>query len=1491
MGLEEYGVYVVWLEDEDSHEEVCSEFRVREGAGRVMPFYAVVSLRWVASEINWTWALHCSNLIYLDISGNNLTSLSPGVWRTMPNLRVLLLHENSLPAVEELTCLADKMPGLVVATFYGNPVVSYRRKLATALPSLVMIDDYVVADTERIDYSRNAVSDVFEPLNACLKVPLNTLMPAYARHVKDVRDREARVLGAITALLAHVKLVASRFSPSVQIQKLWRGRSARKDWGMYVLDAQLRVKEKAESNVMSPKTPAIGAFTMSELVPGYDTSEGKFKINRAVVKIQCHWRRRLAFYEVVKLASAQRRVGNVVYVPPNQVPQALNILKQHSRLKEDDLCQVTPCNIVMLRMHSVGGREAKVSGGRIEHRSLHTLLLDRSRAVFRRPARQRLPDVSAKWCMSRKYLRKTVSREAADALRHEVRSRLVWVASPEPLTLVRLEVHNEVVPWFMKKVHSYNHGQQLAPLSYYMEQDMRRLVGAVDIQRVWRGYTTRKPLVARGLIGKARALSFCVVQIQALCRRLLAQRRHCFLRSMKLLIASASVAPPPLPAHVAEAWGLTDEHPSTEVFLSFNAYRQLIFAWDHGARVHYDVSMTTLPDQRRLIPELFTIATAVSLASAAKGDSVVFYGRLLQELPAWLVGLGKLRSNLLPSLTPTHNYPTKVSLRELLMGGALIPRALIPSSRHYFKCVENPDLRILEHFGRGYVCLRYGSREEAMRRRLLLAALTYHSPTRSYICFEHPRSIVRHEAACEIQNWYLHCRLAQVPPVTGSAVAGSAVAHDGYPRPDATLPTPHPLPGQDAPYLPPRPQSVPRPTPSPLLMDSVNGDWSGVSHSASRPGSSLLDQLSPRTRRLLQKQHRTDPENFGVSPGDDSQRSGVPYVSPAVVADVIRDRPTVRVVREVVPRQPANFSFAPAPPGTGYGAEVLDETYNRAAFSQTLSAHDLDDEMLDSMELIGARPRPPALNMQAVAEQERLVAMQEKAELKAHLRQKQEGELAIRRAKVQAARHARQQLGGQLVSEGCADGSGPTALSGTGLDGALKVNVGRGVPKKVQFNLAQLKLSATLQQFAGQAGDIEREGWANGSETADLHVTPADLKWMTSRELSTLAAAKTARAAVQAKADVALRRYSNLQSRIVMQEKRNTAQRSRATSAEAYRVKYNAKLYQQWQDDKTASSELRKRRDDASDKAQQMQSQRAAVALFHRQQNVLGKETFQRSLDMKRSHEHAENARAIYQARLEASEAKQRITNWTEAELKLRRAVYAYGVLQQKRALDERVEEERVQVQSMREEQQAKGDSKRHELLEKFEAVPPTSGEFTRVRAHTSDLPPRPVKVQTLPLVVDATPTPPPPRAEAAHERETLAIHVFPREGDIPRHPASRVRPGTALVRGPKGLEHTAGPAASAPRGAMHRAPQTARAAGPRLTTTPPRRPPTARRPHTARAAKGQTRAIAIPQALTIPQAVILTPPTAPPSRVQSARQSLDVQGAAVGTPSEPLVT
>ena len=1515
--------YVVWVHDGRyaADFEFQNEYR-RDWKSIV----TVVSLRACAlaraTLRTWLWVLECPNLTYLDLSGNGLVDVSSGMlWQRLVNLRVLLLHDNKLDGREALEEIAVHTPHLVVLTLQGNKLATYRRWAMVAWPSLVLLDHYVIADTEKmlldtpalphhITSTRRPLANVYQPMSEWHLVNLDRTLPQCDPE-KPTQAREIEVLASVSTFISHVMCVRSKMSPACMVQRVWRGRKVRRQWIEFVVSAN-EAERQRQRDLETDDEEERGDAAHKPIAP---------HVLRAIVTVQAKWKARVRQQRQVAAAVEEHRITDVFFLP-SHTSTVEKILQAHSAQRVQ-LFHTT--GYIVLRRHVASSKNAErrdvasmqlLNSGmvlkedaflreEVESMSVRASPRNNRRVSvtspqYMRPNRHRgsrasvmfqslrsgsspralvppsalipLSNTAAATAAaaaaataaapltkpatqprSKRYLEHVVPSKYLPALHREVLVRSMRYRETHDITLAMVRMSTASMTLFLKALRTHNAEASQSRITVYTRGDVRRLTASVAIQAAYRRYCVRKTYGRH--LGDVPHKVFSATIVQAMFHRYVARRRRAFLVQLKAIVDDAAAGD--------GADGISVR--GTELFLSFNAYRQITCALENRDNTKFGVPVYIPPDdelrrrQRKLQDEHGTprplmqvsatreqvlLASGLQLAAETppSGECLVYAPHVLRELPRWLVRDGKLlNQEPADACYAEHaasdpaadsaaacdsstrvllggSYPRRLDLLSLLFTGAQLPYAVVRSRTAFVKVLNNPTARMLPFFQRGYVCLRYGSRDEAVRRRVCLAALTYASRPGetggSVLCFEHPRNMRLHDAAHAIQAWWFAARRF--------GGVGSRVA-----------------------AVPSEPTSVP--TRDADVATSVDDTPHGSASTTPLPGGSSSAPL-----RVLF--HTTTLNNPIEGSGG--------LVASTIVEDTVRAQPTVTVLRAVqrpaLPRTTRCAATPLAPRSASASATPAAGAAGRDLCLRPSSAADCSSLGLN---VSRPTPPPPAAPPQEAAERERRQLLMERYQLreavearrkkddlerrrmvdnrKEHLRRLWEvsrpgllgatggggggGELPAsavvlpspkNRAETAAAAETAEGGGEEggggvplsvgdtpspappppppppaaavVVSASAAApavGGGGSRGAAAGVEGAAaaeesNAEVGGAGGECVSVSLTHLKLSAALQRFAEDVTDMERCRSAAATDSKlkpEYVVSSQDMRWMTAKELSTLSAAKTARECVQRKGDVAQKRYAALQARVLQQENKQAAHHERAMATESYRVACNASLARQWEGDRERCAAAAARRAAHQDRRSHTLTSRGTAAAFARYQNVLEKEEYQRTLHSLRSRFYGHVARSTYQKRLDTRATKARMQQHQDSDLKVKRAVAIYGSTVQRDAVRRRLEEEEALQRADRLAHQARRDANRANLLHKFEAVDAgetvaaaaasPSGRFAAVRLHDSELPPPPPRMQ--PQCLPEPPLPVQETTPAQQQQQQQQQQLLPPADDI----------------------------------------------------------------------------------------------------------------------------
>ena len=93
-----------------------------------------------------------TNLRKLDLSTNMLVNIgTKDLWKSMPRLQILYLHDNLLESWDTFTSLS-MLPQIIHLTLFNNPCIhlpQYRKFMVTSLKTLLALDFHLATHEER----------------------------------------------------------------------------------------------------------------------------------------------------------------------------------------------------------------------------------------------------------------------------------------------------------------------------------------------------------------------------------------------------------------------------------------------------------------------------------------------------------------------------------------------------------------------------------------------------------------------------------------------------------------------------------------------------------------------------------------------------------------------------------------------------------------------------------------------------------------------------------------------------------------------------------------------------------------------------------------------------------------------------------------------------------------------------------------------------------------------------------------------------------------------------------------------------------------------------------------------------------------------------------------------------------------------------------------------------------------------------------------------
>lgn len=176
---------------------------------------------------------YCINLKKLDLSNNDLLAIPKGnVWKCLPHLQILFLHNNKLDSIHSLQQLSI-CTKLTILTCFNNPVEyhpAYRHVCVNSIINLKLLDFYIISDEELIEnanfgpkygrYSDNLKMNIlnYEKYHANANNEFTQLY-IYKKQIEIVNERHRH------------------YSPVLKIQSFFRGVLVRRTIRVYNLAA------------------------------------------------------------------------------------------------------------------------------------------------------------------------------------------------------------------------------------------------------------------------------------------------------------------------------------------------------------------------------------------------------------------------------------------------------------------------------------------------------------------------------------------------------------------------------------------------------------------------------------------------------------------------------------------------------------------------------------------------------------------------------------------------------------------------------------------------------------------------------------------------------------------------------------------------------------------------------------------------------------------------------------------------------------------------------------------------------------------------------------------------------------------------------------------------------------------------------------------------------------------------------------------------------
>eukprot|EP01062_Namystynia_karyoxenos_P059352 TRINITY_DN50791_c0_g1_i1.p1 TRINITY_DN50791_c0_g1~~TRINITY_DN50791_c0_g1_i1.p1 ORF type:complete len:1553 (+),score=350.22 TRINITY_DN50791_c0_g1_i1:75-4661(+) len=1218
-----------------------------------------------------SWVFRCPRLVFMDISHCELVSAGDeAMWDSAPCLQTLWLHGNRIQELEALQGLGA-LQELRCLSLHDNPLQGYRRHVATALPGLALLDDYIIADAERCASTLGASArpslfgssstqvgprSVFRPLTETLRVPMSrpgpeetSLLPAW----EDVADkawgqREEIVLTQIYAKVRHVERLAAALNPSCAIQRVWRGYRARREWRPKIRRARRMTHSYRPTNV--PEVVSQGAPVVAPA-----SAPAPLDGDRAAERIQAGWRGHAARCEVI--AHACQVTGLTQCLVPAAQLHLLDTLLPGSTLRE--ITVGVPSRYCVLRMPPTWERTERKRVFPLLRRSSATLRQVEA-ARWGPPQTSKLLRGQPQEVLARRAacLRAVLSQGEAAELRQRATLRAVrrpgLAQAPATAALHSVTASPEAMTVLVMCAARHNRATRESgrghALALFFLPDAERITAAVTIQAAWRGAAGRSAAAERfgmRLCSHADGATrrFSALRLQAVWRACLARRRAAFLARMRAVV------------NFAAARGTAPPRPQTEACLALHAYQQLLRRPRGGLL--------------RCCREHHALRTGVILAAEhPRGQCVSLRDASLRELPRWL--RHHMANNAAPVAATVQAPPDDAApeILPLLLSGAQIAHAAVPSNRSFITLLVTPELDELKRYAYGYLCLRYCSREEALRRGLLLAALTWDPRSSTMLCFEPPAVIVHSDAAQLIQSWWLTLR--QLRRARGTA-AESAQRRRGR-RGSSRADTPDSA-AANASSHPSRPASaLGRGAP---LRDHLCASPAPRSTDA-EVELRLAGASGPRSLRVsyhLLVTQRLTPSASSTPRGWFARTSQFGR-SPRLPESIARGLHPERLLR---------------------GREPF-ELRGRQAFCYGDS---------DLHVAIAERQRDRARTAHRDALEAAKLRRAEEAEA---LRQ-----LVQRRKQEAGALWKAMYDGANSEGEGAdAAGSPTSGEADTGV--RLQAVVATGAPRPSDLNAPQVRLSAVLRRFADQALRLERsqelaphnadEAVAEyAAQPDDIPLSAEDLKWLSARDLGTLVRAKEARHMVRVRAETGIRRALRSTSQKRAVERRREAREAAAQRAAFERQERNKTLWTRWRDAVDEREQMLLDRHKDNGRKMVVQNKRAEALSFLLRHNVVEQQMRRRRLAQLRGNETASAVRRARQLISDRQERRIRLNQWREGELELRRAMATLGQEQLERAVRNQRKQQLDERQSEYHTAKQVKEQRRRALMERYQAV------------------------------------------------------------------------------------------------------------------------------------------------------------------------------------------
>ncbi|XP_041967552.1 leucine-rich repeat and IQ domain-containing protein 3 isoform X1 [Alosa sapidissima] len=188
----------------------------------------------------------CVHLVKLDLSGNQITQLPDvGFWKRFVELQLLNLHDNNMSTRQHVMGLSG-CSNLAALTLHNTPLSlreNYRHCMVNSLWSLKALDKYIISDEEIIEGF--TILHKFKQMTPHLAIDL---------HPSSKMEPFKSEMKLVMKTISKINQIQAHYSPTLIIQKWFRGHLTRKSLGITSSTWHWRKIKKQLSPIVSEAT-------------------------------------------------------------------------------------------------------------------------------------------------------------------------------------------------------------------------------------------------------------------------------------------------------------------------------------------------------------------------------------------------------------------------------------------------------------------------------------------------------------------------------------------------------------------------------------------------------------------------------------------------------------------------------------------------------------------------------------------------------------------------------------------------------------------------------------------------------------------------------------------------------------------------------------------------------------------------------------------------------------------------------------------------------------------------------------------------------------------------------------------------------------------------------------------------------------------------------------------------------------------------------------